>query len=273
MNFKKKHRSWYVVKFNMVIRLFMFIFLALLAGTVYDNLIADVIDGGHSRFPAFLLLWLFSAYIILPRIHRRLAKLYLPQYYIGRAGTGDGLLGDPINLGINGTKEQLVRAMERAGWTIADDLNFKSSIKMVIASVRRVSYQTAPVSSLFLLGKKQTLAYQQEVNGNPRMRHHVRFWKTPRHWWLPGGYQADWLGAATFDKNVGLSLFTGQITHKIDEKIDEERDFVVKSLIGSATNLRVHIIKHFGTGFHSRNGGGDNVVTDGAMPFITLNKK
>ncbi len=143
---------------------------------------------------------------------------------------------------------------------------------MIIASVRRVSYPTAPVSSLFLLGQKQNLAYQQEVNGNPRKRHHVRFWKTPRHWWLPGGYHADWLGAATFDKNVGLSLFTGQITHKIEEKIDEERDFVVKSLTQAGT-ARVRVIKHFGSGYHARNGGGDNVVTDGAMPFITLNKK
>lgn len=47
---------------------------------------------------------------------------------------------------------------------------------------------------------------------------------------MPGGKTADWLGAATYDKHVGLSLFTGQITHKIDANVDHERDFVIDCL-------------------------------------------
>ena len=44
---------------------------------------------------------------------------------------------------------------------------------------------------------------------------------------LPGGYAADWLAAGTYDRAVGFSLFTFQITHKIEANTDIERDFVV----------------------------------------------
>ncbi len=244
--------------------------MGLVGFEVYDRLLADIIDSGRSRLPALLLLWLFSAYLVLPRVHRQLSTLYLPNYFIGRVRTGDGLLGDPVNLAINGTKQQLISAMRQAGWNRADELNLKSSIKMTISSIRKTSYPTAPVSSLFLFHDKQDLAFQQQVDGNPRKRHHVRFWKTPPGWWLPGGHKAAWLGAATFDKHVGLSLFTGQITHKIDERIDMERDFVVKSLVDAGIAEDTQVVEHFVSGYHSRNGGGDRIMTDGSLPFITL---
>ncbi len=266
-------RAWYANVFNGVVRLFTFFLLTLVAVGIYEILLSDILDGGNSRLPAFLLLWLFSAYIVLPRIHRRLTKLYLPNYFIGRARTGDGLLGDPVNLAINGNKTQLIRAMKKAGWAEAEELNFTSSVRMAISSIRETSYPNAPVSSMFLFGEKQTLAFQKELNNNPRRRHHVRFWKTPKGWWLPGGRKADWLGAATFDKNVGLSMFTGQITHKVDERIDEERDYVVKSLVDAGMTDKISTGKHFHSGYHGRNGGGDRIITDGALPFITLKSR
>ena len=66
------------------------------------------------------------------------------------------------------------------------------------------------MSPLFLFGRMQDFAYQQEVAGNPAKRHHVRFWRTPDGWLLPGGTRVDWLAAGTFDRAVGFSLFTRQ---------------------------------------------------------------
>ena len=51
----------------------------------------------------------------------------------------------------------------------------------------RRSYPEAPVSPLTLFGRVQDFAYQQEVDGNPAQRHHVRFWRCPDGWLLPGG--------------------------------------------------------------------------------------
>ena len=51
-------------------------------------------------------------------------------------------------------------------------------------------------------------------------RHHVRFWKV-----LDQGEEKRpvWLGDATFDRSVGVSHYTGAITHHIDADIDAER--------------------------------------------------
>jgi len=215
-------------------------------------------------------LWLAVSYLVLPRVHRLLSKVYVPRYFIGRTRTGDGLLGDPVNVAVYGTKKQLVDTMHKAGWVQADELNAKSTLEMIKRTIARRSYPNAPVSSLYLFDRKQDLAFQQEVGGTTSQRHHVRFWKTPRDWWLPGGMKADWLGAATFDKGVGLSYFTYQITHRIEENIDEERDYVVDSMITAAPGIDVETVEHYASGYHDRNGGGDTIRTDGNLPFIDL---
>jgi hypothetical protein len=264
----QKH-SWYANYLNHVTRFLLFTFLVAIAIFVYRYLVGDILSG-KSHFFAYLVLWLFSAYLVLPRVNRFLSHLYLPNYFIGRALTGDGLLGDPINLAILGTEKQLIAAMQDAGWQLADPISFMTSLKMTYSAIRGTPYPTAPVSSLFVFNKKQRLAFEKDLDGNPRKRHHVRFWEMPSHGWLPGGFKADWIGAATFDEHVGLSLFTGQITHKIDANVDQERDFVVSSLHDAKIKHSVTTIEHFTTSYHSRNGGGDIIHTDGALPFIKL---
>jgi LssY C-terminus len=266
---KETHGSWYANHVNNVIRLIGLLLLVIAAIFVYRYLLIDIITG-RSHFFAFIVLWIFSAYVILPRFYRLFSKLYLPNYFFGRTQTGDGLLGDPINIAFNGKREQLIAAMEAAGWHKAEPVSLGSSLKITYSAVRGSSYPTAPVSSLFLFHKKQEFAFERDLDGNPRKRHHIRFWKTPEKWWLPGGYRADYLAAATFDKNVGLSLFTGQITHKIDANVDTERDFVIDTLKQAKVTTEVTFVNHFTSSYHTRNGGGDMIHTDGALPFVTL---
>jgi hypothetical protein len=252
-----------------LVRIAYIVFLLVVFFTVYEVALQRLLASDRV-ITTLLLLWLVSAYVFLPRVHRWFSKLYVPNYYIGRVRTFDGLLGDPVNLAVNGTKKDLIIAMKQAGWTQAEELSVRSSIKMTVASVLKKSYPSAPVSSLFLFGNKQDLAFQIEVNGNPHKRHHVRFWKTPKGWWLPGGYKADWLGAATYDRRVGFSTLTLQITHKIAENVDEERDYVIKTMQRGNKKIRVRVVEHFTSGFHDKNGGGDRIKTDGALPFIEL---
>ena len=156
--------------------------------------------------------------------------MYVPGYFIGRARTSDGLLGDPVNLAFLGHENQIHRTMTEAGWIRADDLTFFSARRIVSSTLRRISYPQAPVSPLLLFDRQQDFAYQQEVAGSPSKRHHVRFWRCPPGWLLPGGFEVDWLAAGTYDRSVGLSLFTLQITHKIEENTDIERDFIVETV-------------------------------------------
>lgn len=214
--------------------------------------------------------WVLLAYLVLPRIHRILTTIYVPGYFIGRTRTSDGLLGDPVNLAFMGEEAAIHEALQRAGWTLADPVTLRSSIRIVTSTISRRSYHRAPVSPLFLFGRMQDFAYQQEVDGNPAQRHHVRFWRCPDDWPLPGGRRVEWLAAGTFDSSVGLSLFTLQVTHRIDADTDVERDHIVSSLLAADPGIRVAVIEDFSTSYHSRNGGGDSIRTDGDLPILDL---
>ena len=214
--------------------------------------------------------WVLLAYLVLPRLHRILTAIYVPDYFIGRARTSDGLLGDPVNLAFLGEAEQIEQALQAAKWTRADAVTLGSSLRIVSSTVTRRSYHDAPVSPLFLFGRQQDFAYQQEVDGNPAQRHHVRFWRCPDGWMLPGGTRVDWVAAGTFDTSVGLSLFTLQVTHKIDADTDVERDHIVSTLTAADPRVVVDVIEDFSTGYHARNGGGDSINTDGDLPIVDV---
>jgi hypothetical protein len=214
--------------------------------------------------------WLLVAYLVLPRLHRALTYIYVPNYFIGRTRTSDGLLGDPVNLALLGSEAQVHRAMTTAGWTRAEEVTLASSLRIVKTTLTRRSYPKAPVSPLHLFERQQDFAYQQEVASNPAQRHHVRFWRCPQGWHLPGGYTVDWVAAGTYDRSVGLSLMTFQVTHRIARDIDVERDYIVASVIDAEPAVSVDTIRNFASGYHARNGGGDQMVTDGDLPVLDL---
>jgi len=223
-------------------------------------------------WPLLLLIvfWVLLTYLLLPRLHRIMTGVYVPGYFIGRARTSDGLLGDPVNLALRGHEAQIHTAMTRAGWIRADDLSLRTGLRIFRSTLSRRSYHEAPVSPLHLFDRQQDFAYQQEVAGSPSKRHHVRFWRCPEGWMLPGGYSVDWLAAGTYDKSVGLSLFTLQVTHKIEEDTDIERDYIVETAKKGSPEIEVDVIENFSTGYHSRNGGGDLIITDGNLPIIDV---
>ncbi len=229
-------------------------------------------DGLRLGRDALLLLtfWPLVAYLLLPRFHRILTGVYLPDYFIGRARTSDGLLGDPVNLALLGSEEQVHQAMAAAGWTRADDLTLRSGLAIVSSTLARRSYPGAPVSPLQLFDRQQDFAYQQEIAGSPSRRHHVRFWKCPEGWMLPGGFAVDWVAAGSYDRSVGLSTFTLQITHRIAADIDAERDHILGTVTSAEPGVRVDVIQNFSTGYHARNGGGDAIATDGHLPVLDV---
>lgn len=249
---------------------FFFIFAGVAAVWLAWLLLTESFQIGWWGILVAILFWGLLAYLVLPRIHRVLTTIYVPDYFIGRTRTSDGLLGDPINLALLGEEEQLHSAMRAAEWTRADPVTVRSSLRIVTSTVTRRSYDEAPVSPLFLFGRMQDFAYQQEVTGNPAKRHHVRFWRTPEGWLLPGGERVDWLAAGTFDRAVGFSLFTLQITHKIDADTDVERDHIVGTVLAHNEAARLRVLPDFSTGYHSRNGGGDSIRTDGDLPILDL---
>ncbi|MDQ7879332.1 LssY C-terminal domain-containing protein [Microbacterium sp. QXD-8] len=249
---------------------FFFVFAGLAAVWLAYLSFTETFRVGWWGVPFFLAFWLLLAYLVLPRLHRILTTVYVPEYFIGRTRTSDGLLGDPVNLAFQGSGEQIRAALEAAGWTRAQPVTLGSSWRIVASTLSRRSYDEAPVSPLFLFGRQQDFAYQQEVDGNPAQRHHVRFWRCPDDWLLPGGRRVEWLAAGTFDTSVGLSLFTLQVTHKIDADTDVERDHIVRTVTDADPRVVVDVIADFATGYHARNGGGDSIRTDGDLPIVDV---
>jgi hypothetical protein len=176
-----------------------------------------VFEFADQRLPWFVALaatYGAAAYIILPRVVRMGLKILqrkrVPRYSI----TGDGLPGDPINLVLIGTLQQLQAAFASAGWSKSDRLGLVSSWRMVRAFVFNSPYPTAPFSTLYLFGRGQDIGFQKAIDDSPRKRHHIRFWALSlayaeanlgkASFWLnrdrpPDAECVHWIGAGTKD--------------------------------------------------------------------------
>ena len=216
---------------------------------------------------ALLVAYLVVAYVILPLAWRTDTRRH-PDLSGGPrlSVTANGIAGDPVNLALVGTESDLIRGMLRAGWYPANPVTLRSSLRIAVDSVFRRPDEEAPVSPLFLFGRKQDLAFEQPVGNSPRQRHHVRFW----HWDKLEDDRPVWFGSATFDERVGLSYTTGQVTHHIGPDIDAERDRIVTELQKEGAVERAYWVDDFHQPPHGRNGGGDPWHTDGRLEVSVL---
>jgi hypothetical protein len=219
-----------------------------------------------------LLIWLLLAYLVLPVTWRERARRHpaledLP----GITYTANGIPGDPLNAALVGTEGQVDAAMLAAKWFPADSITLRSSLRIATDTVFHRSYDDAPVSSLYLWGRKQDLAFEQPVGDDPRKRHHVRFWRAEQ---VDEQGRPLWVGSATFDVRVGFSHTTGQITHHIAPDVDAERDHLISSLNEAHLLAEVYWVDGFHKTLSGRNGGGDPYHTDGrlAVGVISLSE-
>ncbi|HEY2415383.1 MAG TPA: LssY C-terminal domain-containing protein [Pirellulaceae bacterium] len=217
-----------------------------------------------------LALYFVIAYIGLPAawrlyVRRHPALTDLP----GVTSTHDHHPGDPINLALIGREDDVKAVMHAAGWIAAEKLGLKSDLKIAAAAVLDRPYADAPVSNLYLWGRKEDLAFEQPVGNNPRERHHVRFWKAES---VDDLGRPLWAGAATFDQRVGFSHTTGQITHHIAADVDAERDHVIETL-NTTGRVTVESIDNFHEVREGYNGGGDRWFTDGKLPVATVTQQ
>jgi hypothetical protein len=210
-----------------------------------------------------IVLYLLGAYVIVPALTVRYAHRHpsfdnIPNITL----TGDDHPGDPLNVALVGTEKQLKKIMVAAKWYPADPLTLRSCLEIAEATVLKRPYDDAPVSSLYLFGRKEDLAFEKPVGDDPRKRHHVRYWRTPKA--SPDGRPV-WIGAAIFDQRVGLSHTTGQITHHTAADIDAERDYLFHDLEQTHDLAEFYAIDDFHKIREGKNGGGDPWHTDGKL--------
>ena len=172
-------------------------FLILGLGILSVWLIAFVFRFTDQRLPTVLALALtygIAAYIVLPRAVRMGLKILQRKRVLRFTVTGDGLPGDPVNLVLIGTLQQLRAVFVIAGWSEADRLGVASSWRMIRAFVLNSPYPTAPFSTLYLYGRGQDVGFQKAIDNSPRKRHHIRFWAlSPAHAEATVGTASFWL--------------------------------------------------------------------------------
>ena len=212
------------------------------------------------------LAYFLVAYLILPRLwkhHEMRHAVFDDSPRVTQ--TRSDIPGDPLNMAVIGTEEEVVRAMIAAQWDPANALTFRSSVRIVVDTVLRKPDDQAPVSNLYLFGRKEDLAFEKPVGNSPKQRHHVRFWKLARTY----DDRTAWIGSAAYDIGVEFSRTTGQVTHHISPDVDVERDLLVADL-NKANSIQVEWFDKFHAQLMGRNGGGDPWRTDGRLAIVVL---
>ncbi len=181
--------------------------------------------------------------------------------------TAQGIPGDAINIGLVGSKDDVLCAMHAAAWYPADPITFRSSLEIVGSVILDRPYRDAPVSNLFYEGRREDLAFEKPDGKSADRRQHVRFWEV-----LKRGEEGRpvWLGAVTFDRGVGLSRFTAQVTHHIAPDIDAERDRLTNDLKAAKVVEAIYEVTGVGPTILGRNGEGDRYYTDGEIKVSRL---
>ena len=214
-------------------------------------------------------LYFLIAYIVLPLFwqHYEHQKALAGLPMITRTATG--IPGDPINVGLVGTREDVLCAMNAAGWYPADPITLRSSVAIVGSVLLDRPYLQAPVSHLYYNKRRQDLAFEKPVGKSADRRNHVRFWRV-----LERGDEgrAVWLGATTFDRGIGFSHDDAKITHHIAPDVDAERDLLTADLKQARVVPTIYDVTGIGPTVDGRNGEGDRYYTDGDIKISVLVK-
>ena len=186
----------------------------------------------------------------------------LPLLSVNRTGKP----GDPINVEMVGTLGQVAAAFAAASWYRADEIDLLTSVRIALDSVLARRYSTAPVSNLYLFGRKEDLAFERPGK-SVRQRDHLRLWNTARV--APDG-RPIWIGGATKDVKVELAKTNHLPTHQIAPDVDSERDLVISALAQTGWVIADGWRPGFGKETHGVNGTGDAYHTDGRVAVLTL---
>jgi len=236
-------------------------FAVLLPGIVIAYFsVRDIFPYFDRRLPlgfAILATYALGAYVLAPAFIRLFRIIYpadhLPLYCV----TPDGFASDPLNIGLISTRRELISVMGQAGWSMADPHRGKYLVRHGLSTVFGWPYDNAPVSNLYLFGRKQDLAFEIPVGGSGG-RHHVRFWATTYkederltvrsiHWHHRSSHvRGDnllWVGAASLDSGIAPIRHNLQITHMIHPDTNRERELITSQLEAAGVVKKAQKIK------------------------------
>ncbi len=181
----------------------------------------------------------------------------LPRY----TETLTGANQEPISFVITAKDDKtFLSSFEKAGWQLADSLNYTTTMELAKSAILNKEYKTAPMTPSFWNKQVHTFGFEKSTETDSvRQRHHARFWKT--NFKTQSGENI-YVGTASLD--VSIKWF---ITHKINPDIDTEREILFTDLqkIGAIKNYeKIKLVDPI----LGQNFSGDQFFTDGEA-YIT----
>lgn len=191
----------------------------------------------------------------------------LPCCTVNRDGTETG---DPLNLIVVGSGEDVYHAFIRAGWDETETITAGSAWKTGISFLFGGDYRYSPVSALYVFGRRQDAA-MQKTRDTIHERNHLRLWLAPVQ------FQGKLVWVGQISRDIGVRFTTKTIvTHKIDPDVDETRSYLFQDLLYSQVLSKFAFVKGVGAApieSPRQNLTGDPYFTDGLRIVLWVSSK
>lgn len=150
--------------------------------------------------------------------------------------------GDPLNIVIIGHAPEFVSALVASGWQFTEAITADSIRRMLGAAIAEKEFLTAPVSALYLFGRRQDVAMQRG-RSNINQRNHMRLWLAP----FRTEGRPVWVGQVSRDIGVKFTSKSASLTtHVIDPVVDESREYLLTSLLHDQSVERFAFVRGVG---------------------------
>jgi hypothetical protein len=110
---------------------------------------------------ALVALYVVVSYLVLPATWARVEHEPGLAKHTMLTATAQGIPGGPINVGLIGDREDVVRAFHAANRYPADPITLRTSVEIIVSVLLDRPYKTAPVSPLFFDGRREDLAFEK----------------------------------------------------------------------------------------------------------------
>jgi len=177
--------------------------------------------------------------------------------------------GDPLNVVIVGESQDVLNSLSRSGWSFTHRIDFRTVRREIGAAIGGSAYPVAPVSSLYVFGRKQDVALQR-ARHSIAQRNHMRLWMAPFRF----EERPVWIGQVSRDIGVKATTKSPTLTtHVIDPQVDLTREYLLHSLIGQGFVDRFGFVRGSADGTPSQprvNLTGDPYHSDGMRLVVML---
>lgn len=184
--------------------------------------------------------------------------------------TSEDLTGgpmEPASFVFVGDPQSMARAFERAGWSLAQTPSVHGLLHELFAVVADRPDPSGPATPSYFDAQPQDLTFEKAgtASGSIRHRHHIRIWRVPL---CVAQCAPLWVATCSYDMGVKFVAKPYLVTHRIDPRVDIEREYIANGLRAAGAH-EVGVITVTGPQ-RGKNAGGDAFFTDGRAHVISF---